>query len=88
MKTKPKSVENKPPAYNEQDLYHRALAAYFRGSKGVATQPSDDNSGVYAEVGGKVYVVLANVNGVLAVYRYRNTGLLRRLVRWPKHVGK
>jgi hypothetical protein len=32
------------------------------------------------------YVVLENVNGVLAVYRVRNDGMLRRMRRWPKAI--
>jgi len=83
--TKTKSTEKKPTAYSEHEFYRRALKAYSRGSKGVAPQPSGESSCVYTEVGGKgrayAYAILANVNGVLAVYRTRNTGLLRRLVR-------
>lgn len=85
--------EKKPTAYSEHEFYRRALKAYFRGSKGVAPQPSDHGSGVYTEVRGKgkgkayAYAVLANVNGVLAVYRTRNTGMLKRLARC-KYVGE
>ena len=35
------------------------------------------------KVGGKAYVVLRNINGVLAVYRIRNDGMLKGLRRWP-----
>jgi hypothetical protein len=31
----------------------------------------------------KSYVALRNVNGMLAVYRVRNNGALKRLKRWP-----
>jgi hypothetical protein len=30
--------------------------------------------------------VLRNVNGVLAVYRIRNDGMLKRVRRWPQAV--
>ena len=33
---------------------------------------------------GKRYVVLANTHEILAVYRIKPDGLLRRLRRWPK----
>jgi hypothetical protein len=36
------------------------------------------------ELDGRQYVVLANVNGLLAVYRIKPDGLLRRLKRWPR----
>jgi hypothetical protein len=35
---------------------------------------------------GRRYVVLQNVNGVLAVYRVRHDGILKRLRRWPKDI--
>ncbi len=37
---------------------------------------------------GKHYVVLnlKNVNGILAVYRVRNTGVLKGLKRWPQEI--
>ena len=63
---------------DEQDVTRRALAAYFRS--GGIDQPA--NSGV-VEHNGKAYVVLENVNGILAVYRVRNDGMLKRLRRWP-----
>jgi hypothetical protein len=63
---------------DEQDVTRRALAAYFRS--GGIDQPA--NSGVI-EYNGKAYVVLENFNGILAVYRIRNDGMLKRLRRWP-----
>ena len=47
-------------------------------------QPSKD-SGVQ-EVNGKRYVVLRNVNGIMAVYRVRTDGILKGLKRWPKEL--
>ena len=45
-------------------------------------QPSSIASG-HVNLDGREYVRLANVNGVLAVWRVRNDGMLKRLKRWP-----
>jgi hypothetical protein len=47
----------------------------------VVDQPADTSGVVEHE--GKTYVVLHNARGTLAVYRVRNSGLLKRLRRWP-----
>lgn len=65
------------------DLLQRSMAAFFRHDQAATTnQPSTSLSGE-VEHDGKSYVVLRNVNGVLAVYRVRNDGVLKRLKRWP-----
>lgn len=61
------------------ELTRRAFAAYFR--TGGTEQPGKA-SGV-VDRNGKLYVVLHNARGVLAVYRVRNDGMLRRMRRWP-----
>lgn len=73
-------------ATNEQ-LTQRAFAAYFQAAarEGFIYEQPADYSGV-EEAGGKVYVVLRNVNGILAVYRVRNDGILKGLKRWPKEL--
>ena len=68
----------------------RAMRAYFVASKkvvgaGVSRQPSSSSSAV-EQYGGKVYVSLRNVNGLVAVYRVRNDGMLKRPRRWPKGI--
>ena len=63
----------------DANFLSRAMAAYFRS--GADIQPASD-SGVVAHEG-RLYVVLRNVNRVLAVYRIRNDGMLKRLIRWP-----
>ena len=68
---------------DEPKLLSRAMAAYFRA--GNTTQPAN-NSDVTG-VGGKTYVVLRNISGVLAVYRVRNDGVLKGLKRWPSAIG-
>ncbi len=68
----------------------RAIAAYWRTAAlgGVEQpQPSASRSDV-VELGGKEYVVLRNAKDVLAVYRVRTSGVLKRLARWPKELGK
>ena len=62
------------------------IAARKEGVEEVTCQPSN-TSGVM-ELGGKEYVVLHNVNGILAVYRVRNDGVLKHLVRWPEGLEK
>lgn len=61
----------------------RALNAYFRS--GGTDLPSRHVEPV--EHAKKRYAVLDNVSGVLAVYRIRRDGRLRRLRRWPAAVG-
>jgi hypothetical protein len=63
----------------EEDLVRRAFAAYLRS--GGVDQPGR-GSGV-VEYEGRTYVVFTNAKGVLAVFRHRNDGALKRLRRWP-----
>jgi hypothetical protein len=69
---------------DDEDLVRRAYAAYFRGGQ-YHDQPSSSASTVEV-VDDKFYVVLRNVNGVLAVYRVRNDGILKGLKRWPREL--
>jgi hypothetical protein len=62
------------------DVVERAFRAYFKAGGNI--QPSN-GSGIQ-EVKGRTYVVLINVNGILAVYRVKNNGVLRGLKRWPR----
>ncbi|AQA05033.1 hypothetical protein BVC93_24455 [Mycobacterium sp. MS1601] len=61
------------------ELTRRAFAAYFR--TGGTEQPGKASGVVERE--DKLYVVLVSSRGVLAVYRVRNDGMLRRMRRWP-----
>ena len=66
--------------------YQRALGAYYRAgarSGGIVPPPRTLDSGKW-EYQGKQYVVLGHVNGLLAVYRIKPDGSLKRLRRWPK----
>jgi hypothetical protein len=67
------------------DPVARAFAAYFRVEGPTAPEPAS-SSGV-AEADGKQYIVLRNINGVLAVYRIRTSGVLKRLTRWPAELN-
>lgn len=69
-----------------QPLIRRAMAAMLRNSAGEVQQPSNDSNAMI--VGDKLYVVLRNVNGILAVYRVRTDGVLKKLVRWPAELEK
>ena len=63
------------------EITRRAFSAYFRSGGDDVAQPASSSGPVTHD--GKQYVVLDNVNGVLAVYRLRNDGKLKRLRRWP-----
>lgn len=62
-------------------LCTRALAAFFASD-------GDDlpTSAVVRKLGGKRYVVLSRGGKLLACYRVRNDGKLKRLVRLPSGV--
>jgi hypothetical protein len=66
---------------DDEDLLRRAFAAYFRSGGPQAAIPSNNSEVRIHE--GKLYVVLRNTNGTLAVYRVRNDGVLKGLRRWP-----
>ena len=65
-----------------KDEVTRAMAAWFRSGQSV--QPA--NTSDVRVCNGKQYVVLENINGILAVYRIKNDGFLKRLKRWPKDI--
>jgi len=70
----------------EEQLLARAIAAHAQATAregAIYEQPSSSESGL-EEVGGKQYLVLRNINGILRVYRVRNDGVLKGLRRWPK----
>jgi hypothetical protein len=73
--------------YDESELIYRATQAYCtrqRRQGGFVMQPSKYSSHV-DEINGRVYTVLENVNGVMAVYRLKNDGRLEYAdeARWP-----
>lgn len=70
----------------DDPLIKRAFAAYFRGAGALESRPIPSNDSYVMEHEGKHYVVLKNVNGILAVYRVRNSGVLKGLKRWPQEI--
>lgn len=66
-------------AASNTDLLSRAYAAYFRS--GAVDLPSNGSDEI--GFGGKTYVVLRNVHGILAIYRLLKCGQLRRLRCYP-----
>ncbi len=60
----------------------RATRAYFVATRGQKVDPPSDRSAVEKH-GGKYYAVLRSDRDVLAVYRVRNDGVLKKLKRWP-----
>jgi hypothetical protein len=69
---------------DETALLNRAFAAYFRSNGNSASIPSNFSS--VRRHGGRFYVVLENITGILGVYRVRNDGILKGLKRWPKAI--
>jgi hypothetical protein len=67
-------------AIDRDDILRRALAAHFR--YGGTDQPSALSSAVEKH-GGKWYAVLRGRRGVIGVYRVRNDGKLKKLIRLP-----
>ena len=74
----------------DDTILARAFAAYYRSASrdGVPSPDQPANTSYVTEHEGKRYVVLENVNGVLAVYRIRTSGALKELRRWPKEIGQ
>ncbi len=68
-------------------LVGRAFAAHFRSCAREGVIPDQPaNYSHLCELDGKQYVVLENVNGIMRVYRVRNSGILKELKRWPKEL--
>ncbi len=74
---------------SDPELERRALAAWYRtaASDGVVAIDAPAGGAGVAEHDGRLYVVLQNVRGTLAVYRVQNDGVLRRMKRWPPEVA-
>jgi hypothetical protein len=70
----------------QSDYIRRAMAAYFRRAGRTGRMPDQPNTALSWEcdLDRRHYVVLANINGILAVYRVKSDGCLKRLRRWPK----
>lgn len=64
-------------------LGSRAMSAYWRGVKDGETLDQPTEPELY-QSSGNYYVVLRNIHGILAMYRLKNDGVLRRLKRYPR----
>jgi hypothetical protein len=66
------------------------MAAYWRSAAREGAQvPIPANDSYVTSLDGKQYVVLQNMNGILAVYRVRPVdGVLRAMKRWPQVLGQ
>lgn len=62
------------------------VAARREGVEEVTAQPCNDSD--LKVLDGKEYVVLHSGYTIYAVYRVRNDGVLKRLVRWPEELEK
>lgn len=74
---------------SDTNLKKRALAAYFKQANDSLGEPIQPSTPDVCDVDGKKYVVLSNVNGVLAVYRVRVVNgkeVLKGLKRYPKEI--
>jgi hypothetical protein len=82
-----KSKKHAPPRLDENELKRRALAGYWRFAKpGEQLAAPDATRADVIEVAGLLYVTLTSSGNVLAVFRVRNDGKLKRLVRPPRQL--
>lgn len=79
-----KRAESRP---DENELKRRALAGYWRFAKpGEQLAAPDATRADVIEITGLRYVTLTSNGNILAVFRVRNDGKLKRLVRPPKQL--
>jgi hypothetical protein len=72
---------------DENELKRRALAGYWRFAKpGDQLAAPEATRADVVKVGAMLYVTLTIGGDVLAVFRVRNDGKLKRLVRPPKQL--
>jgi hypothetical protein len=77
------------PHHNEDDLKRRAFAGYWRFARpGEPVASLDDTRADVVEVGDKLYVTLTSGKVRVAVFRVRNDGKLKRLVRPPRELAE
>ena len=80
---------------SDDELRARAVTAYYRDARDARRAGREPDvpagGGNVVEHDGKRYVkryvMLANVNGTLAVYRVRRDGVLKRLRRWTPGIA-
>lgn len=74
-----------PVMNDDANFLNRAFRAYL-ATDGAARQPIERHS-TELKLNGLRYVVLGDDAQVVAVYRVKNNGALRRMKRWPMSVG-
>lgn len=85
VKTSKRSKPSAATTIPDEELERRALAAYFRYTEGIVDQPTAGGVNV-RELEGLRYVTIANGHRLLACYRVRHDGKLKRLVRVPSEI--
>jgi hypothetical protein len=72
---------------DEDAIKWRALGAYIRYARpGQSHASFDDTKANVIELGSRLYVVLTSGSKQLAVFRVRNDGMLKRMVRPPREL--
>lgn len=75
---------------DDQDLIRRALAGYFRAGDDAPPVPErctiETAQSANADEVGR-YVCLRDYESLLAVFRVRHDGMLKRLKRWPRSLN-
>jgi hypothetical protein len=69
-------------------ILDRAFRAFLAASGGANAGHRRDLTPVAVVLGGLHYIVLQDGHAVLAVYRVRNNGALRRMRKWPLARGR
>jgi hypothetical protein len=64
-------------------LVDSAISLFFREHKSSSSEPDQYASSV-EQLEGRLYVVLRNYNGVLAVYEVVGNGVLKKATKVPK----
>ena len=76
---------------SDDELRARAVTAYYRDARDARRAGREPDvpagGGNVVEHDSKWYVMLANVNGTLAMYRVRRDGVLKRLRRWTPGIA-
>jgi len=82
------AVRHIAQAKDNERVIDRAFAAWFRaGKRAGATSPDiPANDSYLCELAGRRYVILQNINGIMAVYRVKTNGILREMRRWPREL--
>jgi len=67
-------------------IVRRAFVAWYSADEDQAPGHPSPAASHHVRLAGHEYVVLRDANSLLAVYRLRNDGKLKRLRRWPREL--